>query len=185
MAGGRDGSGTPLVVRRRLYTCSKPKPGLSEKVRRRTACVTFATIGGDLLHQGVDQSVPCEFGRLDRNAPTQARGRRRSHRAQTRQADLASDPSAGRFRQEFVQPLGDRRAGQRDPVDRAIQDSLDDRVGQRFRVGVVVDGDLVDIGQLFEFILEERSSSIGAGQQDFAAREPRGPGPPRGPPSDS
>ena len=52
-----------------------------------------------LRHQSVDQSVPCEFGRFDRDVPTQALGRRRSDRAQARQTDLTSDPPACRFRQ--------------------------------------------------------------------------------------
>ena len=91
----------------------------------------IAAIRGDLLHKGIDQSVPCEFRRLDRDLPTEAHSGRRSHRAQTRHTDLASDPLARRFWQKGMQPLGDRRAGQRDPVDCAIQDSLNDRVGQR------------------------------------------------------
>ena len=145
----------------------------------------IAAIGGDLLHQGVDQAVPCEFGRLDRDVPTQAQQRSPKSPGSDSPAGPRVRSAGVPFRQKLVQPLGDRRAGQRDPVDRAVQDPLDDRVGQRLGVGVVVDGDLVDIGQLFEFVLEERTSSIGAGQQDFAARWRRGPRLPRAPPSDN
>ena len=103
------------------------------------------------------------------DVPAQTGGRLRGDRAQARQPDLAPDAPAGGFRQQAVQPGGDRRAGQSDPVDGAVQDPLHDRVGQGLGIGVVVDGYLVDIGQLLQLLLQEGSSSIGAGEQDPAA----------------
>ena len=67
-------------------------------------------------------------------------------------------------------------------VPSRIRSTID--VGQRLGVGVVVDGDLVDIGQLLELVLEERSAAIGAGQQDLAARGHAARGPRPAPRSD-
>ena len=53
---------------------------------------------------------------------------------------------------------------------RAVQDPFHDGVGQGLGVGVVVDGYLVDVGQLLaQLVLEDGSSAIGAGEQDPAA----------------
>ena len=84
-------------------------------------------------------------GRLGGDGPAQPTGGRRGHGAEARQADLAADPAAGLVGQEGVEPLGDRRAGQRDPVDRALDDPLEHFGGQRLGVGVAVDGDLLDV----------------------------------------
>ncbi len=68
-----------------------------------------------------------------------------------------------------MQSCRDRRTGQSDPIDGAVHDPLDNCVGQGLGIGVVIDRHLVDNGRLPQYLLEERTASIGSREQDFAA----------------
>ena len=96
----------------------------------------------------LDQALPREFSRFDRDGPADGPRRLGRHRAQAREPNLAADATAQLLRQQPVQPRRDGRAGQCDPVDRAGRDPLDDRLGQRLGIDVVINGNLVDFGQL-------------------------------------
>ena len=83
---------------------------------------------------------------LGGDGPAQAGGGGGGDGAEAGEADLAADPGAGVVGQEGVEALGDGRAGQGDPVDRAGGEPVDDGGGKRLGVGVAVDGDLLDVG---------------------------------------
>ncbi len=82
-------------------------------------------------------------------------------------------PVAQVLRQESVQPSRDGGACQGDPVNRALPDPLQGRLAESIGVRVVINGDLVDIGQLFKLILEHGASAIGAGEQNSSSRHMR------------
>jgi len=68
-----------------------------------------------------------------------------------------------------VQPFGDRRAGQRDPVDAPLGDPAEhDRVDRR-GVEIPIDGDLLDLGDAPQLVLEDGPAAIGACEQDATA----------------
>ena len=132
--------------------------------RRVTRCDRARFARPRSLYQGLDQPIPGEFGRFGRDAPAESPGRLGSDRADARQANLVSHPPASRFRQQAVQAGYNRRAGERNPVDGSGLDPFQHIFGQRFGVGIVIDGNLVDIGQLLKLFPEDGSSAIGAGQ---------------------
>ncbi len=51
---------------------------------------------------------------------------------------------------------------------------VEDGGGEALGIGVAVDGDLLDVGNAPEFVLEQRPAAIGAGEQDATVGDVRG-----------
>ena len=57
-----------------------------------------------------------------------------------------------------------------------VGDPVDDGGRERLGVGVAVDGDLLDVGDAPELVLEDGPAAVGAGEQDAAAGDAAGQG---------
>ncbi len=62
----------------------------------------------------------------------------------------------------------DRRARDRDPIDCALENSRLDSRGKCLSVDVVIDGNLADVGHVPELIRENRTTAVGASEEDLA-----------------
>ncbi len=102
----------------------------------------------------LNQAIPGIDRCLDGYVPSESPDRFRRHGTQGRQPDLTTDKAPGGIRQERVEPDGNRRTCQSNPVHGGGFDATDDRFGQHLGVCILIDGYLVNIGQLGEFLFE-------------------------------
>ena len=140
----------------------------------------FGAIRPDSLHEGVDQAVPREYRRLDGDVPTEA---------QIAVAEVTGlrDSPVRTSRPIFRRAVSGRSSCSRSVIAELVsvtqstvpsKYSLHDRRRvENPNVGVVINRDLVDIGQLLEFVLARASvrdrHGPGESLRPLRQREPR------------